>query len=92
MCVETQDQGQVDSADHQYSSICEQTSPYSLHRLFSHHASPGINIANPRDITLACTKVDTVSKAVLLNVSLAVSHSPTSYSLHHRVKRFLRYT
>lgn len=83
MCSHTLNEKQSNIAGHQPPSSCEQTSPIFSHSLAPHLPVPSISAANSKKTTVSCTKLDTVSKVMLRNVSLTVSLSSIDYIWYH---------
>lgn len=72
MCSRTESEGHLDASDQQQGSHFEQSSLFLPHKLSAYLTSSRISTAYPRNTTIAGTKLDTISKPVIANVSLTV--------------------
>lgn len=72
MSLYTQNQGQLNGSGERYRVNCKQNIRKTSHVRFTHPRAASINTAALRNISLAYTKLDTVSIAKLLNVPFAV--------------------
>lgn len=66
--------GQLDIADHRYSFSFQRNSHSFRYTSFAHLPSSEISTASRKNITVACTNVDSILKAERFNVALSVSY------------------
>lgn len=85
MCSNKQIRSEMDIADQQNPYSIGQNSCSTSHSPSTHHLSPRNTTSNRTEITIACRKIDTISKLELLDVSPAFSllFKQVTAGIHH---------